>query len=695
MNKKTVYNHVIIVFDQAIGQLRQDEKSFYGIDLWPSTQQALDHLRSAKLPISIIVPDALNRDYENHIQSCLDGMKVIVADATKLAGHPKFRTNAGFQSIWVASDRNTRAHATKIGYTSVPHLLAAISLLEGKSQEFARVKGTPELFQHLPDLLPYGFISKDQKCWDLLGVFSSESIATAVYMGLSVTRLPLDITREDPLLIQLDERNDRTLAALGKTKILLSEKQRVLMSLGVGDEKLIYKLRAAHGYIEYLAPRPELLSQAPSSSSAAYKSELLFAKWPRELLTEFKIEHAEITKPVGPLVTMCPATSESFQNNLDRFTGVATLDGSGPISSRHILHPDNARVVDAIVAELRDIGYCVTTPSFSYNGQFLRNVVADLPGKGLFILDPEIIERLREILLRYPWPDPPGPWINELEELFGTSFREMSASLSNYSRREIQAMIEARFELSPWKEWWLRRCKVAGIGAQLVIVGSHLDSTAAFDASYNPATDPAPGADDNATGIVATLSLARWLWNFRNTLRHTVRFCFFNAEEQGRVGSKSYASTMKNTGAPIKAVITMDMCGYNSDAARIYEIHAGYSDPAIRDLSIPIANKIQSCGVSLGSLLPAQIYQGLSWPPPGNSDRTLYDGAINRSDHASFHEQGYPAVVVSEDFFSNLPSEPGTDANPNYHRAGDTVIDSAYAADITCAIAHAVKELAQ
>lgn len=137
----------------------------------------------------------------------------------------------------------------------------------------------------------------------------------------------------------------------------------------------------------------------------------------------------------------------------------------------------------------------------------------------------------------------------------------------------------------------------------------------------------------------------------------------------------------------------MDMIGYNSDANRIFEVHAGYTDVAIRDASMPIADAIAAWAACLGVLRPAQVYRGTS-QTAGAPDRTLYDGAINRSDHAAFHQQGYPAVVVSEDFFANLPTEPGADPNPDYHRSGDLVIDSAYAADITCAVAMAVRELA-
>jgi Zn-dependent M28 family amino/carboxypeptidase len=68
-------------------------------------------------------------------------------------------------------------------------------------------------------------------------------------------------------------------------------------------------------------------------------------------------------------------------------------------------------------------------------------------------------------------------------------------------------------------------------------------------------------------------------------LTHTVRFCFFNAEEQGLVGSKAYAAKLKMTDAPMKAAICMDMIGYNSNANRIFEIHAGYTDATIQDIA--------------------------------------------------------------------------------------------------------------
>lgn len=81
------------------------------------------------------------------------------------------------------------------------------------------------------------------------------------------------------------------------------------------------------------------------------------------------------------LLPACPATASSFQADIDRLSGVAPLDAAGTIASRHTGHSDNARVVDALIAELRAIGYCPWREPLSWYGQTRYNVIADLPGQ--------------------------------------------------------------------------------------------------------------------------------------------------------------------------------------------------------------------------------------------------------------------------------------------------------------------------
>ena len=134
------------------------------------------------------------------------------------------------------------------------------------------------------------------------------------------------------------------------------------------------------------------------------------------------------------------------------------------------------------------------------------------------------------------------------------------------------------------------------------------------------------------------------------------------------------------------------MIGYNSDATLAWEVHAGYTDPRIRDLSVPVAQVVADAGAQLGELPAVQLVRGTI--PRDGDDPNRFDGAINRSDHASFQEQGYPGVLISEDFFPNRPTEPGFDPNPNYHSNSDVEVDGEYAAAITRAMSVAVLELA-
>lgn len=228
--------------------------------------------------------------------------------------------------------------------------------------------------------------------------------------------------------------------------------------------------------------------------------------------------------------------------------------------------------------------------------------------------------------------------------------------------------------------------ELAGLSPELVLVTAHLDSTAAFHEPYSPDTDPAPGADDDASGMAAVLAIARRFADLASTgqLARTIRFVLFNAEEQGLIGSQAYARRSKARGETIIAVWQMDMIGYNKEEPRSWEAHAGFEASAsVEAQSRHLAELIQATAPSVSpNLPPAQIYHS----------GTIPDGdlAAGRSDHAAFQAQGFPAIVVCEDFFVG----PGTDApsseeNPNYHQPGDTTIDAEFAADITRAVAAA------
>lgn len=73
-------------------------------------------------------------------------------------------------------------------------------------------------------------------------------------------------------------------------------------------------------------------------------------------------------------------------------------------------------------------------------------------------------------------------------------------------------------------------------------------------------------------------------------LPRTMRFVLFNAQEQGLIGSRAYARRSKARGEVIAAVWQMDMIGFNRDAPRAWELHAGFeASAAVETKSLALA----------------------------------------------------------------------------------------------------------
>ena len=232
--------------------------------------------------------------------------------------------------------------------------------------------------------------------------------------------------------------------------------------------------------------------------------------------------------------------------------------------------------------------------------------------------------------------------------------------------------------------------ELQGTSDELVLVTAHLDSTAANSEHYNPGSDVAPGADDDASGMAAVLAIAKCILNLSssNQTARTIRFVLFNAEEHGLVGSRAYARLQRSLDANIAAVFQMDMIGYNIAEPESWEIHFGYSGNAI----------VENESASLAELIKkiaAKVSPQLEIPQLYRTAEGQVDPAEGRSDHAPFQELGFPACVVSEDFFIGPAADsPAPEPNINYHKKDDTFIDESYCAAIARAIAGATWVLA-
>jgi hypothetical protein len=181
---------------------------------------------------------------------------------------------------------------------------------------------------------------------------------------------------------------------------------------------------------------------------------------------------------------------------------------------------------------------------------------------------------------------------------------------------------------------------------EIVIVSGHLDDM--------PSSGPAPGADDNASGSVGVLVAADILTQYRWTC--DLRFALWTGEEQGLLGSAVYAQRSANLNENILGVLNLDMIAWNTaNSSRDIDLHA-------RQVSVP------------GSMVLAQLFADVVSAYNIDLIPQIDPSGTGASDHASFWNRGYTAILGIEDF---------GDFNPYYHTSNDQmdVLDIGYYTD--------------
>ncbi len=690
---------IIIVMDQQFGILNIDEENemnqnLLGVELRSTTEQSLSEFHNRNINILLLVQETiLPKDQVNKVKEFISYANDVISVGDDLeTTFSKISEKAEYspeQTLFVAADRVLRSIASDKSYTALPHISIASLSINKTAICFAKITGDEKLLQGIKDIIPYYLERYEKDQLMLLAITSYEAIAHVIARQLKVDILNYNFSIDDVMFVSLDHIDNTTKDKIMKLKIIFSDGKRILVSLPSSISNDSVPFHDKHGHFLFLSPDPTLLKPVSTLPDLLMAAETSSKKWPLKKAKLVPITDQENLLALSS--TENPSQPSSIKSYIDRYTGISNLDNQGKIISRHCEHPDTRRVINRLVKDLRSMGYRPITYPFSYRNKNLLNVIADLPGRGYFKSEPDISENIRQVFLKYPSITPSDQWVREITDIVGKDWL-IEQNLEGVSPLELRKKLNEIFFKN--SAWWIKETSLEGLESQMIIVCGHLDSTANLESIYNQLVDPAPGTDDNCSGLAALLSIAKYLSQFRGKLTHTIRFCFFNAEEVGLHGSREYASYLKDKDTQIKAVINLDMMGFNNDENRTFEIHAGYTDPLIRDRCVPLAELIKRWSDKLGKVGPAQIYKGTLQGNDSDYDRDVYDGAIRRSDHYSFQSHGYPSIHISEDFFANLPVEPGKDRNPNYHRFADKRIDNTYVADIVNAAAFAIKELA-
>lgn len=105
---------------------------------------------------------------------------------------------------------------------------------------------------------------------------------------------------------------------------------------------------------------------------------------------------------------------------------------------------------------------------------------------------------------------------------------------------------------------------------EVMVIGAHYDHLglgAMNSADPNPYGKIHHGADDNASGTAALLTLAKYLKD--NPTKRSIMFVFFSAEESGLLGSKYFVTTDMMTKYKIVNMLNIDMIGRYKDELQV------------------------------------------------------------------------------------------------------------------------------
>ncbi|MBC7371635.1 MAG: M28 family peptidase [Bdellovibrionaceae bacterium] len=189
-----------------------------------------------------------------------------------------------------------------------------------------------------------------------------------------------------------------------------------------------------------------------------------------------------------------------------------------------------------------------------------------------------------------------------------------------------------------------------------IVIGAHYD-----------VAGEAPGADDNASGVAGLLELSRLLRKRLPDLKSRVDLVAYTLEEPpffrtAFMGSAVHAQSLKAAGVDVRLMLSLEMLGFYSDEpgsqkfphkilGTVYPT-VGHFISVIGDYTSPFLVRKVKVLMQANSKISVE---GLAAP------KALV--GIDFSDHRSYWEQGYPAVMITDTAFFR---------NNNYHEITDT-----------------------
>ncbi|ODM96074.1 Leucine aminopeptidase 1 [Orchesella cincta] len=186
--------------------------------------------------------------------------------------------------------------------------------------------------------------------------------------------------------------------------------------------------------------------------------------------------------------------------------------------------------------------------------------------------------------------------------------------------------------------------------SELIILGAHYDSVYGFKETEWKANQPAPGADDNATGVAVLLEFLRLIAKSGIKMKHTIEFHFYTAKEEELRGSQDVVKKYKKEGKKVKGMLNLDSLGYRPNP---YPGSKHVGGIVIDDAHFGTSHTDASLQAFVKML--SNHYLDVQFQIKHVSYRQGWF-----SDHYSWHLEGFPSAFVTE-----------WETNTNVHRDDD------------------------
>jgi len=333
-------------------------------------------------------------------------------------------------------------------------------------------------------------------------------------------------------------------------------------------------------------------------------------------------------------------------------------------------------------------------------GQVADLVRARQPGAGLGFMDithvvphaqkqqrkrkfpakPTRMTEVRAMFRQYLEPEGPSHLFNFLRPL--TEFHnryytgEWAVASSQWIAEEAQRIINAsgrprdasvRLHLNPDFPQMNIVAKLRGSDPtkkDILVLGAHMDSINSQGDEAGWPYARAPGADDDGTGSAVLLYVLDTLLRGGYTPERTIEFQWYAGEERGLLGSRVLANEYRRQGVEVYAMMQIDMCGGGGDVNFVMD----YVSRPLSEFVMKLVGEYMEHGVA-----------------------REFECGYGCSDHASWHDEGYPSSFPIE---SRGTRDPDTGEPCRGHSEDDRLVcvDPKYMLDFArLAVAYALE----